>query len=65
LDTNPGYFWIDLISRIASMYEITRMYINPLQGFMRFSLTLKKVADVQDLGTFISANGVETGGRVP
>lgn len=61
LDANPGYLWMDLLSRMASPYDLNPLDINPLRDVVAQFVDFEKVADGDDMGIFISATNVETG----
>lgn len=60
LDTSPAFVMMDLISRIASPYDINPLNVNPLRDLLQelvdFDLVCKSPVKV-----FISATNVETG----
>lgn len=61
LDANPGYLWMDMISRLASPYDLNPFDINPLRDVVNNFIDFNKVAGEEDMGIFISATNVETG----
>jgi NTE family protein len=61
MDSNPGYFWMDLIGRMASPYDLNPFDINPLRNVVEKFIDFDKVAGEEDMGIFISATNVETG----
>ena len=61
LDANPGYLWMDMISRLASPYDLNPLDINPLRDVVEDFIDFRKVAGEEDMGIFISATNVETG----
>lgn len=61
LDMSPGYVWMDLMSRVASPYEINPLRINPLRDLVEELVDFRKVRDCTDMPIFISATNVETG----
>lgn len=61
LDTSPGYLWMDLLSRLASPYDLNFLDYNPLRDLVRDFVDFQKVQDCKDMPVFISATNVETG----
>ncbi len=61
LDTSPGYFWLDLMSRVASPYDTNPLRIDPLRELVEEFVDFGKVRDCADMPIFISATNVETG----
>ncbi|WP_415403954.1 patatin-like phospholipase family protein [Tateyamaria sp. SN3-11] len=61
LDLNPGYAMMDLMSRMASPYDLNPLGINPLRDVVEEFIDFDKVANCPDMGLFISATNVETG----
>ncbi|WP_425093642.1 patatin-like phospholipase family protein [Tropicimonas sp. S265A] len=61
LDANPGYIWMDMISRLASPYDLNPLDLNPLRDVVRDFIDFDKVAGEEDMGIYISATNVETG----
>ncbi|MEM7721763.1 MAG: patatin-like phospholipase family protein [Pseudomonadota bacterium] len=61
LDMNPGYIWMDMMSRLASPYDINPFDYNPLRDVVSEFVDFDKVANEKDMGIYISATNVETG----
>lgn len=61
LDSNPGYMWMDLMSRVASPYDLNPFNVNPLRDVVEDFVDFDKVSGENDMGIFISATNVETG----
>jgi len=61
LDTSPGYVWSDMLSRMASPYDLNPLGFNPLRDLVRDFIDFDKVAKCLDMGLYISATNVETG----
>jgi len=61
LDASPGYIMMDMMSRMASPYDLNPLGINPLRDLVGEFIDFDKVANCQDMGLFISATNVETG----
>jgi len=61
LDTSPGYVMMDMMSRMASPYDLNPLGINPLRDLVEDFVDFDKVADCYDMGLYISATNVETG----
>lgn len=65
LDKSPGYLMTDLISRVASPYDINPLGVNPLRVLLEETVDFAKVRACTDMAIHISATDVETGrGRV-
>ncbi|MEL6410425.1 MAG: patatin-like phospholipase family protein [Pseudomonadota bacterium] len=61
LDANPGYLWMDMLSRLASPYDLNPFNYNPLRKIVDDFVDFEKIAAEKDMGIFISATNVETG----
>ena len=61
LDNSPGYVWSDMLSRMASPYDLNPLGFNPLRDLVRDFIDFDKVAKCPDMGLYISATNVETG----
>lgn len=61
LDSSPAYIWMDLMSRMASPYDLNPLSLNPLRDLVEEFVDFDKVAGCDDMGLFISATNVETG----
>ncbi|WP_299369032.1 patatin-like phospholipase family protein [uncultured Tateyamaria sp.] len=61
LDLNPGYAMMDMMSRMASPYDLNPLGLNPLRDVVEGFIDFDKVANCADMGLFISATNVETG----
>ncbi|MEM1399990.1 MAG: patatin-like phospholipase family protein [Pseudomonadota bacterium] len=61
LDTSPGFAMMDLMSRMASPYDLNPLDYNPLRDLVDDFIDFRKVANCTDLHIFISATNVETG----
>ncbi|WP_299294461.1 patatin-like phospholipase family protein [uncultured Tateyamaria sp.] len=61
LDLNPGYAMMDMMSRMASPYDLNPMGLNPLRDVVEGFIDFDKVANCADMGLYISATNVETG----
>ena len=61
LDMSPGYVMTDMMSRLASPYELNPLDLNPLRDVVEEFIDFDKVASAETLGLFISATNVETG----
>ncbi|MEL6206545.1 MAG: patatin-like phospholipase family protein [Pseudomonadota bacterium] len=61
MDLSPGYFWMDLMSRVASPYDLNPMNLNPLRDIVASHIDFAKVTNETDMGLFVSATNVETG----
>ncbi len=61
LDASPAYLMSDLLSRMASPYDLNPLGFNPLRDVVRDFIDFDKVAGCSDMGLYISATNVETG----
>ncbi len=61
MDMSPGYLMMDLISRVASPYDVNPLKINPLRDLVEELVNFQKVRDCKDMPIFLSATNVETG----
>ncbi|MEL7166380.1 MAG: patatin-like phospholipase family protein [Pseudomonadota bacterium] len=61
LDASPGYVMMDLVSRMASPYDLNPLSLNPLREVVDAFIDFDKVAGCNDMGLYISATNVETG----
>ena len=61
LDASPAYVWLDLLSRVASPYDLNPMNVNPLRDLVAGFVDFAKVQDCADMPIFVSATNVETG----
>jgi NTE family protein len=61
LDNSPGYLWMDMLSRLASPYDLNPFDFNPLRDIIDDFVDFDAVAALDDMGIFISATNVETG----
>ncbi len=60
LDTSPAFVMMDLISRIASPYDINPLNVNPLRDLLQELVDFELVGK-SPVKVFISATNVETG----
>ncbi len=61
LDRNPTFLAFDLLSRLASPYDLNPMDVNPLRDLVGGLVDFDKVRRCRAIGVFISATNVETG----
>jgi NTE family protein len=61
LDASPGYVWMDLLTRLASPYDLNPLNLNPLRDLVGGFVDFAKVQDCEDMPIFVSATNVETG----
>ncbi|MEM9430045.1 MAG: patatin-like phospholipase family protein [Pseudomonadota bacterium] len=61
LDSSPAYVWMDMLSRLASPYDLNPFDLNPLRDLVEDFVDFDKVAKEEDMEIFISATNVETG----
>lgn len=61
LDYSPGFVWFDLLSRVASPYELNPLNISPLRELLVQQVDFERVRTFPGLKLFISATQVRTG----
>lgn len=61
LDTSPAYLWLDLISRVASPYDLNPFDYNPLRDVLERLVNFDAVRACECIKVFISATNVESG----
>ncbi|MEL7454824.1 MAG: patatin-like phospholipase family protein [Pseudomonadota bacterium] len=61
LDWSPGYAAFDIMSRVASPYDINPTDINPLRDILSSVVSFEAVRACDQIGLYISATNVETG----
>ena len=61
VDMSPAYVMMDMMSRMASPYDLNPLDINPLRDLVKDFIDFDKVANCADMGLYISATNVETG----
>lgn len=61
LDHSPGYIYTDLLSRLASPYELNPLNMNPLKDMLENLVDFDRVRSCDRMGLFLSATSVRTG----
>ena len=61
MDNSPGYVFMDLLSRVASPYELNPFNLNPLRDMVDKFIDFDKVRDAEDMPIYVAATNVETG----
>ncbi|MDN5849076.1 MAG: patatin-like phospholipase family protein [Nitrococcus sp.] len=61
LNNSPGYLMLDLVSRLASPYELNPLNLNPLRDFLAQHVDFDAVRCGPGIKLFISATNVRTG----
>lgn len=61
LDDSPGYLFMDVLSRVASPYDLNPLNYNPLADILAERVDFERVRSCRDLRLFISATNVHTG----
>ncbi len=61
LDNSPGYVAFDLLTRLASPYEINPLDLNPLKDLVEKTVDFNRLRRCDRLRLFISATYVRTG----
>jgi NTE family protein len=59
--TPPGLIWFEMLSKVASPYDINPLNINPLRGVIADLIDFDKVRACTAVKLFISATNVRTG----
>lgn len=61
LDSSPAFLFFDLISRVASPYDLNPMNFNPLRHLLDEHVDWQALRSCNDIKLFISATSVHTG----
>ncbi|MBC8050704.1 MAG: patatin-like phospholipase family protein [Chitinophagales bacterium] len=61
LDASPGYAFFDMLSKMASPYELNPFNVNPLKELLDTVVDFDKVRECEHPLIFISCTNVETG----
>ncbi len=61
LDSSPSYLFFDLLSRVASPYELNPLNLNPLHNLVSQQVDFERVQHCNKIKLFISATQVRTG----
>lgn len=61
LDNSPTYLMFDMMSRVASPYDINPLNLNPLKDLLERTVDFERVRHCDDVKLFISTTNVETG----
>ena len=61
LDNSPSYLFFDLLSRLASPYEVNPLNLNPLKELLEAQVDFARVETCWQTKLFISATNVHTG----
>lgn len=61
LDYSPGFVFFDLLSRLASPYELNPMNINPLRDLLASEVDFHRVRNFDGIKLFISATHIRSG----
>ena len=61
LDHNPAFVFYDLLTRLASPYELNPLNIDPLRGVLEAQVDFDRVHKCDALKIFVSATNVHTG----
>jgi NTE family protein len=61
VDHSPAYVWFDLVSRLASPYELNPFNWNPLRDLIDRLVDFEQVRACKAVQVFVSATNVETG----
>jgi len=61
LDLSPGFMSMDLLSRVASPYQLNPLNMNPLRDLIAEIINFDRVRSCDRMGLFISATSVRSG----
>ena len=61
LDHSPFYVFFDLVSRVASPYDLNPLNINPIRDFLTNHINFERVRCCNKMKLFIAATSVQTG----
>jgi NTE family protein len=61
LENSPAYLMMDMVSRLASPYDLNPLNINPLRGLLEAQVDFERVRRCTAIQLFLSATNVETG----
>jgi NTE family protein len=61
MDNSPGFFWLDVWSRMASPYETNPLNINPLRDALQEMIDFEVVRRCDSVKLFIAATNVWSG----
>ncbi len=61
LDQNPAYLFFDVLTRMASPYDLNPANMNPMRDLLERIVDFDRVRSCSDIKLFISATNVHTG----
>lgn len=61
LDNSPSYLLFDILSRVASPYQMNPLNLNPLRDLLTERVDFERIRHCPDTKLFISATNVHTG----
>jgi NTE family protein len=61
LDNSPGYLFLDLLSRVASPYDLNPLNLNPLKDLLDRTVDFERVRSCDRMKLYVAATNVETG----
>ncbi len=61
LDHNPAFLYFDMLTHIASPYDLNPANLNPLKELLEAEIDFERVQCCSDIKLFISATNVHTG----
>lgn len=61
LDSSPGYFFFDHLTRLFSPYQLNPFDINPLRDLLRATIDFDCVNRCRELNVYVTATNVRTG----
>jgi NTE family protein len=61
VDTSPWFVWLDMLSRVASPYDLNPLNVNPLRDMLDEMIDFERVRACDMLELYVSATDVQTG----
>ncbi len=61
LDSSPAYLWLDMLSRVASPYDLNPFNLNPVRDVMEKHVDFAALRASEGPNIFITATNVESG----
>lgn len=61
LDHNPAYLFFDMLTRMASPYDLNPSNVNPMRDLLETQVDFDRVRCCSDMSIFVSATNVHTG----
>lgn len=61
LDASPAYLWLDMLSRVASPYDLNPFNLNPVRDVLEAHVDFEALRKSDGPNVFVTATNVETG----